>query len=545
MKLKTAAALLLASITMATTPATTAYAALVYSGIEQSNAKIYTYNDGLFIRLLDTEKLYGAEITITFADDLDDAKTQFQSLPSTTLKFANVSGNEMKILIEDSRPITYDDELDVAFIQYPTDTIVESVYVKMIYANRTEKFSVSSTLFTNETYYAPPTSSFYASTVVLPGSSEVSGGRFPTPEVSPEVAPGYIGPNPNYPIPHENVAPGVVLFPTPEVTPEVAPGYIGPNPNYPIPHEDVAPGVVLFPTPEVTPDTPPGYIGPNPNYPIPHENVTTDGFFPTPELPPGYIGPNISNPSLSPGLGPVYFPGEFPTPEVTYDPHLDDFDIQRPSTSGRITTVSIDIENENVYKDYAITHIPNNVINTATADVMKESNVRGTIPKLSIDVDSHKNSDKVSVKFNSNALVSLLSDIDSVFEMETNLGTFNLDFDAIDGLIHDADDKDVVLTIANEDAIKANSRQADTLKGNTAYEIIIETNSKEITEFDSEIAITLDYSLPYGHDRLSVTAYAVDKYGNLDEVKSVYYSSSEKIVIYSDELSIFMIDSNR
>ncbi|WP_305767551.1 hypothetical protein [Candidatus Epulonipiscium viviparus] len=212
MKLTLVTTLLLAGIMMVPTSASEIQTISVKNEI--AHAKVYMYNDGLFLRLLDTDRLYGAEITITFADDLDDATTQFQYLPSTTLNFANVSGNEMKILIEDSNPITYADELDVAFVRYPTDTIIESIHVKMIYPNETKNFWVYSTVFTNEIYHMPP----------APERSVL-----PTPEVAPNVS--YVGPNQYY-------------YPTPEVGPS-------PNPNYTIP--TVGPNQYYYPTPEVGP----------------------------------------------------------------------------------------------------------------------------------------------------------------------------------------------------------------------------------------------------------------------------------------------------
>ncbi|WP_305767552.1 hypothetical protein [Candidatus Epulonipiscium viviparus] len=321
MKLKLAVTLLVASMmtsVVALGSAVETYA--TQSQATETKTQLYNYNDGLYIRLLNTGGLSAAKVTVTFANNIQNANTIFFALPATTNTSATINGKTATINISDGNAITFNHYLDVAFIEFDAQNPVQSVKVEATQSGYAKTYSNYTATSTGVDYLLDAT----PSAARAGGAQAIAG--FPTPTLTPDNGLGNVIVDPNGPMPSltPDYGLGNVIVdpngPMPSLTPDYGLGNVIVDPNGPMPtvkpeYGTMTPnlgfptptlkpelGGVLpnpsFPTPELGPNT--GYIGPNPN-------VGPGGMLPTPEVGPGYIGPN---PNVGPG-------GMLPTPEIT------------------------------------------------------------------------------------------------------------------------------------------------------------------------------------------------------------------------------------
>ncbi|ONI46737.1 hypothetical protein AN643_01280 [Candidatus Epulonipiscioides saccharophilum] len=287
-------------------------------------------------------------------------------------------------------------------------------------------------------------------------------------------------------------------------------------------------------------------LGPGMTPPLPPDiELPQEGFGPGVLLP----DPNLPTPEMFPDSGDVELPKPGGPnldvmPEVDYNPNIEGFELNKVSTSGRITTALIEVDNNNIYSGYSVTEIPDDILEEAINSVLVEAKERRTIPRLAIKVDSSDQFNKVIVKLNTSELVKLDYNEDSIFELETDIGSVILDMDAIQSIVRHAYNRDIEISIMDENTMIITEEQEEAIGRSSAYQVEITNEAgEELEKVYSDLEITVKYSLPSGHSRYQVEAYQVDEDGKLEILESKYYSSSQKLVIDSDELYPFIIYS--
>ncbi len=453
-------------------------------------AELLKYNNGLYIKVCEMKNIIGVVIDITFENSIEGAITHFLDIPTEVQKSAKASKNVLTLTLNNTTKLSSTDELEVAFLEFKDINAVKEIKIHRIhpaYSNTSTDHQFEQKI--NEDYKIPtqielPQQGHFPGTATtLPSIELPQQGHFP--------GTGTVIIPPDIEMPKEGHFPGTTPVPTPDIE---------------LPQQGHFPGT--------------GVVLPNPNLPTPEVIPDSDDF----ELPkPG--GPNIM-------------------PEVDYNPNIEGFELTNVSTSGRITTAMIEVDNNNIYSGYSVTEIPDDILEEAINNVLVEAKERRTIPRLAIKVDSSDQFDKVIIKLNTSELAKLDYNEDSIFELETDIGSVMLDMDAIQSVVSHAHNRDIEISIADEDTMIITEKQEKSIGRSSAYQVEITNEAgEELEKVYSDLEITVKYSLPSGHSKYQVEAHQVDEDGKLDILESKYYSSSQKLVIDSDELDPFIIYS--
>lgn len=132
------------------------------------------------------------------------------------------------------------------------------------------------------------------------------------------------------------------------------------------------------------------------------------------------------------------------------------------------------------------------------------------------------------------------------FSLRINIGEVILSLDsfAVRNIANQAvSDISVHIGLANKSDLTQN--QKETIGENTAYNISIISNQKEISELGGNVKISLPYALKSDESQNGTVIYYVDKNGKSELIKnSVYDSVTELITFMTNHFSLYMISHN-
>lgn len=117
-----------------------------------SPTQIYMYHDGMYLRLLDAKNIKSATIEINFMNDIENLSTDFFTFPITTFTNSVANIKKLTLNVTDTKIISGENILDVAFIKAPYNTIVSVSVETVSHDNVTKTYTDFDTTFINGNY---------------------------------------------------------------------------------------------------------------------------------------------------------------------------------------------------------------------------------------------------------------------------------------------------------------------------------------------------------------------------------------------------------
>ncbi|ONI44594.1 hypothetical protein AN641_06275 [Candidatus Epulonipiscioides gigas] len=230
------------------------------------------------------------------------------------------------------------------------------------------------------------------------------------------------------------------------------------------------------------------------------------------------------------------------TEEILLEPE-DEFEIDRLKTKNNITTLQLDVKDKNLLEGKSTARIPDDILELAIETLLKEAKEEKSVPILDIDVNNPAEAYAVEIDLDANTLFQILDNKDSSIEINTNLGSFILDYDLLYELSKKTKNDYLSFNIISNQGLDLTSRQQDIIGTRFAYDIIVEANSKELENFINDFEIKVAYDMPEGNDSNTAKTFAVNRKGYLETLPTIFTNNSSDLTFKTNHFSVFMLDT--
>ena len=187
--------------------------------------------------------------------------------------------------------------------------------------------------------------------------------------------------------------------------------------------------------------------------------------------------------------------------------------------------------------------IPSDTMTNLTDTVKKTETAGGTALAV-INTGSGTGLSSVNVTIPGTQFAAFASGTETVLQIKSGLGTVAFSSDSVDA-IGAAGSGDVSFGIGTVDHSALNTAQQTVVGNRPVYSFSVAVGGTKISEFGSNVTVTLPYTLTAGEDSNAIVVYYLDASGNLQAMQGKYDAPSGTVTFETAHFSEYVIGYNK